>query len=136
MTEEKLIDFLEKDSSREDAFFTFQYDDVHENHEYIHANRDGLKLFFFSLLRTAYEINPKRSEQLENIFHLDDSLYLHEEGIDINYVRLSDTKRSDHPLPDENDKISLVDRLIPIGCVVLLLGVIVLAIYGVVSLVN
>ena len=134
MNIEEIIKKIESEYSKEEAFFVFNYGEYYQDNEHINANLDGIKMFASRLLRIGYNIDPKKSENDKNIFPLDASYYLPDEGNVIHYINLSPKKRSDYPLPKQKYKDHLLDKLIPIGCVILGISMLVLSIIGVISL--
>ncbi|WP_369994343.1 hypothetical protein [Winogradskyella sp.] len=137
MNKEDFIKDLESDFSNEEAFFVFKYDDVPRDYEHIKANKDGLKMFAAKLLRIAYDLNPKKSKGHDDVYPLDEeTFYLPQEGNVIEFIQLSNDLKSDYPLPNNEYKETIFDKLVPLGCIVIVIAIIVFAVIGVISAIN
>ena len=128
--EKEIIDTLDSDSSEKESFFGFCYEEHYQDNEHIKANRDGLIRFASFLLRIAYNIEPKKSESSENVFPIDQSFSLPNEGLLIHYIKLIDKKKSDYSVEPE-EKTSWKDQIIPIGCIGIVILFIISGIIGI-----
>lgn len=133
--EEDIINKLESDSSEEESFFAFCYEEHNQDNEHIKANRDGLIRFAAFLLRIAYEIRPSKSPATDDEFPIDQSLSIPDEGLLIHYVKLINKKKSDYS-PKPPYKETWRDKLIPIGCVVICIFLIAAIGIGIVTMIN
>lgn len=134
MKKEEIIDYLEFYSTKEEAILSFCYDEDNQDNEHIKANKDGLVTFAIFILRIAFDINPKRSEHQDGTYPLDNSLGIPGEGLNVHYIKLIHEKRSSFS-SKEKEKYSWKDRLFIIGCLSLLIGVVLFAVIGLISIV-
>ena len=135
-SEKELIDKIESDALKEEAFFLFHIGDDDQDNEHIEANSHGLKLFASFLLRIAYNLTPEDPPHREDEFPIDQSFLVEGRGWIVNYVRFNDVLKSQIEKTNENREESFWDKLIPIGCIGLFVILIICSIIGLITVVN
>ena len=128
----RIIELLENSNSKEEAYFAIQEYGGGPNESFIKANKDGLELYAAQLLKASLNSDEIINDEIKNLIPLE-----YEEGwvegeIFIHYVEPIDGKEIDNE--KEKYKETFIDKLIPIGCITILLVIIVSAIVGVVSI--
>lgn len=99
---------------------------------YIEANKHGLALFASKILKAALESDKKAIDDDSNIISFDyDEEWLSGETI-IQYVEFANKDKIESP----PDNIRFIDRLIPIGCILVLLFIAIATIMGCISIFN
>jgi len=139
MKEEDLNDvirILEQNSSEEDGYFKFDYDEITEN-EIIRANLDGLIRYCIELLKSTNEFDKQKLiKESDRVINLDDigNWYIHE-GFVKSIIPLYE-KRINIYKKEPNRKKTFKDRISEFGCglTVVFLGIVI--IIGIVSLLN
>lgn len=128
----RIIELLENSNSKEEAYFSIQEYGGGPNESFIKANKDGLELYAAQLLKASLNSDEIINDEIKNLIPLE-----YEEGwiegeTFIHYVEPIDGKEIDNEKEKYNE--TFIDKLIPIGCIIILLVIIVSAIVGVVSI--
>ncbi len=131
----ELISKLKESGNKEDAFFSFCYDEKDQDNEHIKANREGLIQFALFLLRIAVGLQAKNLNSEKNLYSIDKTLALPQEGIPMYYVELLDNKKSEFK-PEPESKENWKEKLIIFGCVVFLGLLIFCGMVGIYTVIN
>ena len=128
---QKIIDqFDEAQLKREGIFGISQYDEGTDD-SYIRANKEGLELFALELLKVVRDTDTTLSDTEKTIiipFDYDENWIDENSDIFIQHIELITSKQKSKPKSEH--KSSLADKLMPYGCGLALLLLLVSAIIG------
>ena len=128
MTNEELYSIIEKfdenDLKSKAIFGIFQYGGGADE-SYIKANKEGLELFALELLKSAKETDTILADKEKNIIPLNwDENWIDDEcDTIVQYIKPISDKQAQYPIEDY--KQTIIDKLMPIGCglIMIFLGI-------------
>ena len=131
---EEIIDRLIADNPGDEAFFgILQYGGGTEE-SYIHANKAGLELFAVELLKASKRIGEPEEDNTY-VLELDEDIWLEGDTI-VEYIETSKQGRSETPKVNPDYQETWADKLIPFGCISLVIMGFVSMIVGVIAIVQ
>ena len=131
---EEIIERLAADNPGDEAFFGILQYGGGADESYIHANKAGLELFAAELLKASKGIGDPDKEDIY-VLELDEDIWLDGDTI-IDYIETSKRGRSESPKVNHDYSETWIDRLIPFGCISLVVIGFILMIIGMIAIVQ
>jgi hypothetical protein len=133
---QKIIDqFDENELKRQGIFGISQYGGGSDE-SYLRANKEGLELFALKLLKSAKEIESVLSDPEKNIIHFD----YYEDWVDENsdtFIQYIEPIAYKQKLkPKSEYKLTFVDKLMPFGCGLIAIILLISVLVGLVTVFN
>jgi hypothetical protein len=131
---QKIIDQFDENDLKNRAIFGIAQYGGGSDESFIRANKEGLELFAIELLKSARDTNEIISSNRRNSIPLDYNENWIDENSDtfIQYIELITEKRKKKPNNDHTTKFA--DKLIPYGCGLILIVVLISIIVGLVTI--
>ncbi|MFL5729612.1 MAG: hypothetical protein ACJ75J_09025 [Cytophagaceae bacterium] len=126
---EEFIKKLETSNSASDAYFAIYNN---EQGDFIKANKEGLELYAAELLKASRDFESAVSGSEKNILPLDYEQEWIDGNIYIQYVDPTE-KKGGLAKEDDDDQSSFVEKLIPFGCIAILILMLVCIIIGIIT---
>lgn len=133
---QKIIDQFDEDELKKQGIFGISQYGVGSDESFIRANKEGLELFALQLLKSAIETEDILSDKEKNIIPLDYDEDWVDENSDtyLQYVEPIADKQKLNPKSEYKSTFS--DKLMPYGCGLVLLILLVSVIIGFSTLLN
>ncbi|MFD2919183.1 hypothetical protein ACFS6H_05615 [Terrimonas rubra] len=128
------IQQFNEEELKEKATFAILPLDTRMEDCYIKANREGLELFAIQLLKASRKIDDSIQDGPESIIILNhDEPWIEDNSqISLQYIQPVFEKEK---LPvTENKKPNIVDKIMPVGCIVLFIFLVIATITGIVTI--
>ena len=133
---QKIIDQLEEQTSKDKATFgIFQYGGGSDE-SFIQADKEGLKLFALGLLKAASKTNEIIADKEKNIIPIpfEESWINEQSDTAIQYIEPVDKRLDSKEVKKYKETIAA--KLLPYGCIVGLLIIVIAFIVGLVTLIR
>lgn len=132
----KIIEVLEKNSSEDDAYFEYTYDEETDENYLIKSNKEGIKMFALELLKVANNFNEfKQDDNKLQSIKLDAKDWFIGDEVMPTFIEPLFINRNEVVKP-KHDQHSWKDNLIGFGIMAFLTLCVVSAIIGFITLIG